>query len=102
MRVFLAVVVILWAATTARQVRDWHDEARLWATAVQVAPLKPRPWVNLAHQTYLHGDEPAAVTLFQRAEALSGARPNFERDRTRLIVRHNLDALEYDRTAWRP
>ena len=41
-------LVGVWLVVDAARVADWHDELRLWASAVEHAPQEARPRANLA------------------------------------------------------
>ena len=99
-RVLLVVVVIWWVTATAAQVRLWHDEYRMWAQAVRVAPEKPRTWVNLAQQEVLKGTSLLAEDSYHRALWLALTRPESERRHTVHIVNTNLARMQLDVTAW--
>lgn len=51
----LVVVGLMVGLTTRHRTQLWTDERALWADAVQKAPAKPRPWVNLGRQAALRG-----------------------------------------------
>lgn len=75
---FVAVGAILALLTTGR-VAIYHDEPRLWAEAVQRAPEKPRPLINLGRQYAIEGDAVRAEQAFARAAVLA-TRPTRGRD----------------------
>jgi hypothetical protein len=72
MRQTLAVVSLaVMAVLTAARVHVWSSERRLWTEAAQHSPLKPRPWINLAREYALDGQDALAVGLFYHAETLA-------------------------------
>ena len=48
LRVGCVVLIGLWAVRTATRAQEWTDERLLWIGAVEGAPKKPRPLINLA------------------------------------------------------
>ncbi len=69
-KLVLSLALVL-SFITALRVRDWHDETRLWAAAVQEAPMKPRGWVNFGRATQIAGDDAGAIEAYHKAIALS-------------------------------
>lgn len=77
--VLLLAVGITWLILTAQRVILWTDDGRLWADAVQQAPLKPRPWLHLGASVALQGDTARATRLFHFARGLARS-PERSRD----------------------
>ena len=65
------VYLALLTGLTQQQVQVWRSEPSLWAHAVEHAPLKPRPVVNLARALILSGHTADAERLLSRALALA-------------------------------
>jgi len=68
--VFLLVLMGLGFLTQSRA-RVWHDDLSLWTDAVQRAPRKPRPWINLGLALERAGDVTSGMQAHQAALALS-------------------------------
>lgn len=73
------------------QMARWQDDRALWASAVALAPLKPRPTVNLAAAMILT-DVGAARMLAERALELSYQPwvPAHQREMTAHVVAFNV------------
>lgn len=59
------------AILTHQRASVWTDEYTLWTDAAAKAPLKPRPFINLALALELRGDVDGALMAHQTALALS-------------------------------
>ena len=70
-RVGPVVLLAVYTGLTALQVRVWRSELTLWGHAVAIAPLKPRPALNLALALILRGDLPMAEQWLYRTLALA-------------------------------
>lgn len=101
MILILVTVGAAWAVLTSARVQDWTDERRVWQAAVQHAPEKPRPWINLGRQYARDGADRLALEAYQRAIALSAdpRRPQEDRRIARAIAEANL-ALLWHREGW--
>ena len=64
-------LLALLAVLTFAQNRLWTDEVRLWQNAVQFAPVKPRPYINLGRALEAVGNDRGAFVAYQRAVDLS-------------------------------
>lgn len=97
----LAVVAVIWIVATAGQVHLWRGpEIGIWLHAVQIAPEKPRPWVNLGRQHALAGDVALAESDFVTALGLAAARPTVEHGVARDAALANRERLHFDLLAW--
>lgn len=85
----LSVLVLgICAVLTYRQIPRFSDDVVLWQAAARVAPLSPRPAVNLAAQYIVRGDYAAAEIWIAHARTL--VMPSV-RKRERLAVLQVLD-----------
>lgn len=93
-----AVVGIVMVLTTVVRVSVWTDERALWAQAAQLAPLKPRVWVNLGKQRQLAGDAGGAEQAYQQAltTSASAQRSQDERLIGRTLAETNLALLRVE------
>lgn len=55
------------ACLTSAQAGVWASEEALWTQAARVAPLAPRPWMNLARVAWAAGDLSTAEWRLDRA-----------------------------------
>lgn len=99
-KAIVAVVVLAWVAITAARVHVYGDERLVWMEAVQQAPLKPRPWINLGRQFALVGADHIAEQYYGRAMSLATARPELERQRSITLAQANVQRLSVDLLAW--
>lgn len=44
--VVLAVIALVLSFNTANYARKWRSDFALWCYAAEIAPQKPRPWIN--------------------------------------------------------
>jgi len=67
----LAVVVLavmaVWGVRTAVRVRDWHDEERLYRSAVAAGATSPRVWYNLGNVLLQRRASTEAAAAFRQA-----------------------------------
>lgn len=91
------VLVSAWALLTAARAQDWTSEQRLWLSAVQEAPSKPRPLINFAN-TLVRTSPDLAATYYEDAIALTQqpGRTKAERTVGRAIARANMALLLAD------
>ena len=89
-----------WLVTTVGQVRLWQHERALWSVAVQRAPEKPRPLVNLGTAYALDGADLLAEATYTEAEGLAMTRPDLERQTTLAVIAENRRRLTLDLVAW--
>lgn len=76
-RVLLGVAVgAAMALTVTSQVHRWQSERSVWMAAVQHAPHKPRPWINLGREYALEGNDALAADAYRTAIAESVGRPD--------------------------
>lgn len=64
---WLTVWLVCLCLSTAYHNRVWTSEITLWHQAVQQAPMKPRPLINLSRAFEQRGYDDAAVALTMRA-----------------------------------
>ena len=85
--------LLLAAWTAAGYIPVWQSDATLWTHAAAVAPLKPRPAVNVARALILQGElgraeqwlthtlalaELPHVPAYDRADAIAAAQGNLQ------------------------
>lgn len=93
------LVIVIWCAVcvhqTGRRVAIFSDERVLWTDAVQKAPTKPRPWVNLGVQYAREGHDGLAEYAFREAIAAAANpdRPTEEQYLGRILGAANLATL---------
>lgn len=68
------------ALLTFQQTWVWASDETLWTHAASVAPLAPRPWINLALVRLRASDDSGAEWHLARAWARVSAQPPTERD----------------------
>lgn len=78
MRRLIGVVLVLglglaWSDITMRRVQLWGDPLALWLDAVEQAPAKPRPRINLGNQYGRLGRPVAAAQSYRHALTLAAA-----------------------------
>lgn len=68
-------VCVIWlgllACATHLRAQVWTSDGTLWEDAIQQAPLKPRPWINVGLAREQRGDWPGALAAYQTALALA-------------------------------
>lgn len=67
--VFLALLVI-WSAWAMKSNAVWKNEKTLWERAIQISPLQPKGYVNLAAYYFAEGDQPKAFELLEKTREL--------------------------------
>jgi tetratricopeptide (TPR) repeat protein len=78
MRRLIGVVALVglglaWSEITTRRVQLWGDPLALWIDAVEQAPAKPRPWINLGTQYGRLRRWADATDSYRQAMELAGA-----------------------------
>lgn len=93
-------LLVIW--TNASYIPVWRSEATLWAHAVQVAPLKPRPAVNFGKALILQGNIDAGERWLTRALALGGQPhiPSYDRSDVVTAVQGNLQTIAIMRAVY--
>ena len=80
LRLAILAVGLVWGLTASHRTDHvWADERRIWTDAVQQAPEKPRPWVNLGNQYGNRGQLDLASDAYRTASALA-QRPGRSRE----------------------
>ena len=101
MRLGLVLLVAAsWLVVTSHATGVGQDELTVWRVAHRVAPLKPRPLVNLGTAYLGRLDEQGADMLYDAALALALQRPPNEARMTRTVVRTNRDRMDFDWGTW--
>lgn len=70
----LLLVLACYLAIDAVEVPVWRADAPLWTQAAAIAPLKPRPSINLAKLRFAAGDDAEAIRLAVHAQRMARAR----------------------------
>lgn len=98
----LVVVVVagLWLVATTDQIRIGRDPLQVWTNAVQQAPLKPRPWVNLGSEYEARGASGLREYAYNQAMGLAMARPLAEQRMTMHVVAENRSRFHFDLMTW--
>ena len=72
LRLLIIAVGLLWGLTASQRTDHvWVNERQLWTDAVQQAPRKPRPWVNLGNQYGNQREYALAAEAYRTASHLS-------------------------------
>lgn len=72
MFVWLAVIIAMAASRLTR----WNDPTALWSDAADLAPQKPRAWMNYGQALLADGRVDEAADAYRRAMATSDERPD--------------------------
>ena len=96
----IVLVAASWFAVTWQAVQVGQDEETIWTEAHRVAPLKPRPLVNLGTAYLGRLDEQGADLLYEAALDLALQRPPNEAAMTRTVVRENRRRMEIEWSTW--
>ena len=99
--VILVVAALVLSFNTANYAKRWRSNFALWCYAAEMAPTKPRPWVNCgaALATWPPFSEALRASLAETAwlEARRVAQlphtPEWDRVTTQLLVDRNLTTL---------
>jgi len=75
-------LILLWAAMGAMRRSTWASESALWAEAVQLAPDKPRPYIQLAR----FSQKTDALRYLDRAKELAPFDPEVSSERGRVLL----------------
>lgn len=91
----LGGVALLLAVRTHLYVRAWHSELTLWGHAVQMAPYKPRPWLNYGTALLLAGRRSEAIAAWERSIRVAALPhvPPWDRQAARQLAGQNLRML---------
>lgn len=94
--IMLLALLLTYTWQTHQYVRVWQSDLTLWTHAARVAPLKPRPYVNLGVALILAGQFGAARAAFEHAEAVAQLPhvPVWDRQDAQRAAAANLRALE--------
>lgn len=76
--VIIAIIAVVLAFVSFRQVGTWESDFTLWSHVVQVKPTSVRGTINLGATTMQRGDLVTAEALFRRSDTLIGQQPLFE------------------------
>lgn len=92
---WLLCVLVFLCASTAHHNRAWTSEIELWHQAVQHAPEKPRPLINLSRAFEQRNHDDAAVALSFRAieSSTDSRRSPYQRAYSRTAALSNLGHL---------
>ena len=92
---WVLVVIVCLCAITAYHNQAWMSDIALWHRAVQRAPTKPRPLINLSRAFEQRGYDDAAFALSVRAidAATDARRSPYQRAYSRTAALSNLGHL---------
>ena len=98
----LVSVLAFYVWQDARYIPVWESNPTLWQHAHEMAPLKPRPAVNLAKALILRGDLEQADRWLSRALGLAEQPhvPQYDRQDAILAVTANLQTTAIIRAVW--
>ena len=96
MAVALIVLAGVLAVQTHRYAAVWQSDLTLWAHAARMAPLKPRPWINLGTYWIQVGGIREARAAWQHAARLAqqASVPSWDQRVAARMARENLQALD--------
>lgn len=77
----IVAIMSVWASCSYRYAKSWENELTLWQHAVEIAPSKPRPHINLALALMERHQLTRASAIMDETDVLiqeSGARPLYD------------------------
>ena len=91
----LACVLVALTIRTQAESAVWASNVSLWARAVEMAPTKPRPWLNYGVALLTQGELEAARVAWQRTITVSQTPTVPMWDRVAAdLAQQNLDTLQ--------
>jgi Flp pilus assembly protein TadD len=67
----IATLLLIYATATVTRLRDWHDEATLFQSAVAAGSTSPRVWYNHANMLVRRGALAAGINAYRKALQLA-------------------------------